>query len=393
MSPHAPLPIATAIDAFVVADGQLYLDCAAHGPPLRSVHAAATAALHDGSTHWFGAEWRERVEHVRALAARLFDRDADALALVPSAAYGLGVAARNLPLQRGQAVLVLDGQFPSNLLPWQRRCAEAGARLVFARRDAQNDWTAAVLRALDEEPGIATLALPHVHWRDGTLLDLAAIARRARGCGARLVLDLSQSLGALPLDLEAWQPDFVVAVGYKWVLGPYGLAYLWTAPCWRDAGTPLEHGWMACDNAALWRIDGNGDFESLPGAHRFDADGVCDLMRLAMAEAALTQVLAWGVADLGTALRARMRAFVGALREHGLGAWLPADEVAHFCALQPPAEDAEALAATLRTQCVVFTRHNGRFRIAPHLHVTIAQLEALAGRIADMASATSRGGA
>jgi selenocysteine lyase/cysteine desulfurase len=389
----APLPIETAIDAFVVAEKQLYLDCAAHGPPLRSVRLAATAALNDAGAPWFGAAWRERVERVRALAAQLFDRDADTVALVPSAAYGLSVAARNLPLLRGEAVLVLDGQFPSNLLPWQRRCVEAGARLVVARRDAKHDWTAAVLRALDEEPGIATLALPHVHWQDGTLLDLSAIALSARRCGARLVLDLSQSLGALPVDLDAWRPDFVVAVGYKWLLGPYGLAYLWAAPRWRETGTPLEHGWMACDTDAMWRTNGSGGGEPLPGARRFDAGGVCDLVRLAMSEAALMQVLEWGVVDIAEALRVRVRALVDTLRARGLGAWLPTGEIAHFCALQPPVGYSEVLATALRAEQVVFTLHHERLRIAPHLHVAIAQLETLADRIADIVSVTSRGGA
>lgn len=387
MSAHAPIPLTTAIKAFDVADGQLYLDSAAHAPPLRDVRAAAMAALQDDRTHWFGNEWRQRVERVRALAAQLFDGDANAVALLPSAAYGLSLAARNLPLQRGEAVLVLDGQFPSNLLPWQRRCGEAGARLVVARRDARHDWTAAVLRALDDEPGIATLALPHAHWRDGTLLDLATIAARARERDARLVLDLSQSLGALPADLDAWQPDFVVAVGYKWLLGPYGLAYLWAAPQWRDAGTPLEHGWMACDHDALWNAAANAEIASLPGARRFDADGVCDLTRLAMAEAALTQVLAWGVSDIASALRTRMGTFAAALRACGLEDWLPSGEFAHFCALQPPAEYAEALAQALRTEAVVLTLHEGRLRIAPHLHVSPSQLETLAVRIAGIFAA------
>jgi len=385
------MPITTASEAFDLADGQLYLDCAAHGPPLRGVRAAAMAALQDDSTNWFGTHWRERVERVRTLAAQLFDGDADAVALLPSAAYGLSLAARNLPLQRGKAVLVLDRQFPSNLLPWQQRCVEVGARLVVARRDARHDWTAAVLRALDNEPGIATLALPHVHWRDGTLLDLATIATHARKRDARLVLDLSQSLGALPVDLDAWRPDFVVAVGYKWLLGPYGLAYLWAAPQWRDAGTPLEHGWMACDNDALWNAAANAEIAPLPGARRFDADGVCDLARLAMAEAALTQVLAWGVSEIASALRMRMDAFAAALHTCGLGDWLPANPVAHFCALRPPAEYAEALVEALRAEGVVLTLHNGRLRIAPHLHVSTAQLETLAARIAGIfAALTSR---
>ena len=383
MTSPAPVPLLTAIDAFVAADG-LYLDCAAHGPPLCGVSAAAMTALQDDNTNWFGTHWRERVERVRTLAAQLFDGDADAVALVPSAAYGLSLAARNLPLQRGEAVLVLDGQFPSNLLPWQQRCVEVGARMVVARRDARHDWTAAVLRALDDAPGIVTLALPHVHWQDGTLLDLTTIANRAHERDARLVLDLSQSLGALPVDMDEWRPDFVVAVGYKWLLGPYGLAYVWAAPHWRDAGVPLEHGWMACDTDALWQAAGNAETKPMAGARRFDADGVCDLTRLAMAEAALTQILAWGVSNIAMALRVRTETFASALRAHGLGDWLPANPVAHFCALQPPAEYVETLAQALSAEGVVLTLHKGRLRIAPHLHVSPTQLETLATRIAEL---------
>ena len=67
----------------------------------------------------------------------------------------------------------------------------------------------------------------------------------ARAVGAGLVIDASQSLGASPLNLERVQPDFVTAVGYKWLLGPYGLGYLYVAPKWRESGVPLEQSWIA----------------------------------------------------------------------------------------------------------------------------------------------------
>ncbi len=225
-----PLPnVAAETSAFVIRERVLYLDTAAMGPPLRAVRKAADAALHQGPLSGFSVDWRERVERVRTMAAQLFDGDADGVALVPSAAYGLSVAARNVPLRPTEAVLVLEGQFPSNLLAWQQRCAQVGARLVTVRCDAQDDWTAAVLAALDADPAITVLALPNVYWLDGTVLDLTTIARSAHARGACLVLDLSQSLGALPVDIATLRPDFVVAVGYKWLLGPYGLAYLWAA--------------------------------------------------------------------------------------------------------------------------------------------------------------------
>ena len=91
--------------------------------------------------------------------------------------------------------------------------------------------------AIDQ--GTAVIVVPNVHWTDGALLDLPRIAAAARRLGASLVVDASQSLGMLPLDLAAVQPDFLVAVGYKWLLGPFGLSYLWVAP--RDFRRQLEY--------------------------------------------------------------------------------------------------------------------------------------------------------
>ncbi len=113
-------------------------------------------------------------------------------------------------------------------------------------------------------------------------------------------------------------------------------------------------------------------------------------MRLAMAEAALAQILTWNVPSIAAALGERIDAFINALRAHGLENWLPPGEVAHFCALQPPqcldTQWAQTLAAALRNEDVVFTLRHGRLRFAPHLHVSIAQMQALATRIASLAA-------
>jgi selenocysteine lyase/cysteine desulfurase len=386
---QATLPLDRAPQAFALPVDGLYLDCAAQGPPLRAARDVAAALLEPGEDAvegWAGdaGSWRARIESVRTLAAAFFDSDADGVALLPSAAYGLSLAARNLPLQAGEAVLVLDGQFPSNLLPWRQHCLDSGARLVFAERVAGGDWTQAVLHALDAVPGIAILALPQAHWIDGSLLDLDRIAPYARERGARLVLDLSQSLGALSVRLDAWQPEFVVSVGYKWLLGPYGLAYLWAAPHWRDAGQPLEQGWMGYDNDVLWQGDADATPEALIGARHFDAGGVCDARRLALAEVGLRQVLAWSREGLSETLRTRTRALADALHAQGLGDWLPHGEVGHFCGLRPPAGLARGLAETLRGEGIRLTLRRRQLRIAPHLHAGEAQLRALAERMGEI---------
>ena len=363
--------------AFDIRPDTLYLDTAAHAPMLCSVRDAGIAALTACDRPWMpdAQAWGERVDRARAMAAHWFDGDADGVAFVPSAAYGLSTAARNLPLEAGDSVLVLDGQFPSNLLPWQQRAAETCARIVVSRRKPGQDWTGAVLETLDHVD-VRIVALSQVHWHDGAQLDMDAIAQRARSRGAALVLDLSQSLGAIPADIARWQPDFVVSVGYKWLLGPFGLALLWAAPRWREHGSAIEQHWAARDDD-VWRLDP----QTLPGfgsgARRFDAGGVLDPVRLSMFEAAQLQLQHWGT-RLQAQLRARIDAFDEALRHAGLASWNTPDHAPHFTGLRPPPKNFAQVSEALRAAGVACTARHGMLRIAPHLHVSPQELARVA---------------
>jgi selenocysteine lyase/cysteine desulfurase len=371
--PAAPAvaDLAAAASAFIPSGDVLYLDCAARSPRLRAAQAAGLAALETSGRPWQApSESPEaQLETLRGAIARLLDGDGDAVAAVPSASYGLATAAPNLPLDAGDAVLVLDGQFPSNLLPWQQRCAERGARLIGVRRGAGEDWTNAVLAALEAGPSPRIVALSQVRWDDGAQLDLDRIAPRVHAIGAALVLDLSQSLGALPADLARWRPDFVVAVGYKWLLGPLGLAWLWAAPRWRERGIAIEQHWSARDAGEGWRFPVDVVRPHRAGARRFDAGGLDDPLRLAMAGAGLAQVHAWGVPAIADALGERTRALDAALDAHGLSSWKTPGHAPHITALRPPAERLDAVFAAFGRERIVCTRRYGLLRIAPHLHV------------------------
>ena len=370
-----------AASAFVMPADTLYLDSAAQGPCLRSVleagHAALDASVAPSALSFEALEARIETLRTRA-AATVFDDDVAGVALVPSAAYGIATAARNLPLQAGDAVLVLDGQFPSNLLPWQQRCAEVGARIAVAVRGGDHDWTQAVLAALDTEPRVRIVALPQAHWHDGALLDMDRIAMRVHDAGAALVLDLSQSLGALPVDLARWQPDFIAAVGYKWLLGPSGLAWLWAAPRWRAEGVAIEQHWSARDDA-VWQCAPGHMSRHRPGARRFDAGGVADPLRVAMADAAMAQLQAWRASHVARGLGALTDTLDRALDAHGLHDWKTSRHASHFTALRPPPALLGAVAAAFTRERIVCTRRYGLLRIAPHLHVDASAMERVAG--------------
>src|SRR5207248_2798284 len=128
-------------------------------------------------------------------------------------------------------------------------------------------WTESILRAIDADT--AVVSVPVCHWTDGARIGIEAVARRARSVGAALVVDASQSLGVTPFDVHELDPDFVVSVGYKWLLGPFGTSYLYVAPRHQGARS-IEEAWaMRRGSQDLTRLT-EYQTEFRHGARRFD---------------------------------------------------------------------------------------------------------------------------
>ena len=346
-----------------------YLNCAYISPLMHAAREAGEVSTRRKCRPWEirPADFFTDAEAGRALFAELIGARPDDVALVPSASYGISSAARNLPLARGERVLVLQEQFPSNVYPWRELARERDAALLTVERPGDDDWTRVILEALDER--VAVAALPQVHWIDGALIDLARVGARCREVGAALVVDGTQSIGALPFDVAAVQPDFLVAATYKWLLGPYAAGYLYVAPRWQE-GVPLEHNWI--DRA------GSEDFSSLtayrdacqPGARRFDVGERGNFHLLPMANAALRQVLRWGVGSIQATLRARSDRIAARVAALGIGT-LPAERRAgHYLGLRFPGGVPEGLTGRLAAERVyVSVRGRSAMRVTPHLWV------------------------
>src|SRR5262249_26354871 len=154
-----------------------------------------------------------------------------------------------------------------------------------------------------------------------------------RRVGAALCIDATQSLGALPLDVAHMQPDFLVAAGYKWLLGPYSLGFLYVAPKGRDA-EPIENNWIARANpqgfAAL--VTYRAEFQ--PGARRFDVGERSNFALVPAAHASLELLLGWGIPRIQATLKARTDAIAArAGGEYGIGSVPPQRRAGHYLGL------------------------------------------------------------
>ncbi len=343
-----------------------YLNCAYMSPLPHEAVAAGQAALARKARPWSirPADFFSETERARDLFARLIGCDAEGVALVPAASYGLATACRNLPLGAGRTIVIAEDQFPSNVNPWRARAAEVGAEVVIARAIG-GDLTAGFLDAIDARTAI--VACGQCRWTDGALIDLVRVGEAARAAGAALALDLTQSAGASPFDMDAVQPDFLVAAAYKWLMGPYAVGFLHVAPRRRE-GRPLEEHWLG--------RSGSEDFTRLvepstgyrPGARRFDMGEAPNFGLLPAACVALERLIDWDPAAIQATLRAKTEAIARRAADLGLTASDPALRAGHFLGLGFPEGPPAGLPEKLAAAGVHVSLRGASLRVTPHLY-------------------------
>jgi selenocysteine lyase/cysteine desulfurase len=336
-----------------------YLDGAAYSPLPRAVRLAGEIGVATKSTPWGGQRdaavmWAGRA---RAAAARLIGARTDDIAIVGSVSHGIATAARNLDLPVGARILRVENEFPSQALVWDRLATERGLTMDIIPRPADGDWTTALLAAITrpDAPPLAVAALTPLHWSDGSLIDLERLAPAIRAKGAALVVDATQAAGAMPIDIGRLQPDFLAFPTYKWLLGPYSLAFLYAAPH-RQSGLPLD--------------ENGGNFPNgrpAPGATRYDKGERNDPVALPMAATGLELVESWGV----TAIQARLRDLTDLLADgvSAMGLPLPPRHLraAHILGLRLPGGIPPGLIEKLAAAGVHVCDRLGVMRVSPHV--------------------------
>jgi selenocysteine lyase/cysteine desulfurase len=363
---------------FDVPPGIAYFNTSYNAPLLNASRARLVAGAGAKSRPWerTAEDFFADAERIRELAAEILGGDVDGYAMIPAASYGVSAAARAIEpiLKAGDRIVLLAEEFPSNVLPWRRVAQETGAVIATVPTPADGDWTAPTLAFIAQGARVAALA--NCHWTNGARLNLEAIGNACRAAGTALVLDNTQSLGAMPFDMAAVQPDFVIAAGYKWLLCPYGFGLMYVAARWRDA-RPLEETWLARANAANFSGLVNYSDVYMPGARRFDVGEKCTETILPGAIAALEQLQAWSVAEVARSL-AEINGQIQT-RLSAMGFTLPAREhrCPHMFGARLPEGFAGDLVGSLRAQKVFISQRGSSVRFAPHLHVTEADIEQL----------------
>jgi selenocysteine lyase/cysteine desulfurase len=308
-------------------------------------------------------------ERTRKAAAALIGADPDDVALISSVGYGVSTAGKVLSIPRGSRVVVLENDHTSPVLEWIGRAEAGGFTVDTVKQPGDGDWTSAVLDTI-ERTGAAPVALASissVHWSDGGALDLARINDALKKQDAALLVDATHDAGVRHIDVKVLDPDFLIFPTYKWVLGPYGRAFLYVAKRHQN-GVPLEQTAGArkavnAEDTIYFR-----DTSYRDDARRYDMGERDHFVSMEMAAIGMEMMAGWG----NDAVVERLSMLTGKLADGlgnlGVGLLDPKLRAPHILCVSFPKGMAPDLAKKLAAENVHAAPRLGRLRISPHVY-------------------------
>lgn len=373
---------------FSLPDDFHYLNCAYMGPLPRVAERAGIEGLKAKRFPQAIApeDFFRPADELRARFARLVNApEPNRVATVPSVSYAVSTIARNTRVGPGRNVVIAHEQFPGNVYPWRRLVDDGGGELRVvepAGGGARGEgWTERILDRIDG--GTAAVAMGTVHWTDGTRFDVRAVRERTRDVGAALILDGTQTVGAVPVDVGDLDPDALVVAAYKWLLGPYSLSLAWFGERYLD-GVPLEETWIGRRGSENFAglVDYADEYQ--PGALRFDVGQRSNFALIPALSASLDLVLEWRPERVSDYCAALMADALGRLRELGLRVEDDRWRSPHLFGLGlPPGMDAERLKRSLDRHRVGVSFRGRSVRVSPYVYNTEGDAEALVAAFAE----------
>lgn len=355
-----------------------YFNAAGWSPlPLRTQEAARSAVGRKGQPWKLAPSFaNEQNERARTAAARLINADPSDIALISSIGYGVASAAKVVDVPRGSRVLVLENDHTSPVLEWMTR-AEAGEFIVdTVLQPADGDWTSAVLEAIDRgnAPPVGIASIASVHWSDGGMIDLDVVAKALRRHGAKFLIDATHGAGVLAMDVTALDPDFVFFPTYKWLIGPYGRAFMYVAKRHQD-GVPLEQTSYGRRSVKAEQDVYFLDTRYLPDARRFDMGERDHFISMEMASIGMEMMAGWGAPAVAARLSSITTSIAAGLADSPVTVHKAQFRAPHILSLGFRGGMPKDLVDALTSEGIHVAPRLGRMRISPHVYNDEADVE------------------
>lgn len=357
-------------DLFDVPRDVCYLNSASYSPlPRKTLDAGRMAVARKGQPWTLDAGFAGRqYERARTAAARLINADADDIALIPAISYGVATMAKVLTIPRGSRVIVLENDHSSPVLEWHARADAQGFVVETVRQPADGDWTAAVLATIERSgaPPVGLASISSVHWSDGGMIDVDTVQAALRRHGALFVIDATQSAGVVAIDVKTLDPDAVLFPTYKWLVGPYGRAFLYVAKRHHN-GAPLEQTSAGRRNVNSENAVYFGDLGYVDNARRYDMGERDYFISLEMASIGMEMMAEWGAPAVRERLAMLTQRVTDGVRDLGLHILEPRLRAPHILSLGMSGGVPKALITRLASENIYVALRLGRMRISPHV--------------------------
>ena len=347
-----------------------YLNFAAHAViprvALNAVQASVAAKrrphIVDDTSFFFVAA------NLRQTLATLIGASQDDIALTTGAGAGLATIAYALKWSAGDEVIIAGGEFPAHYATWKPMEAREGIKVQITHPQDQFMQSGDLIAAMT--PRTRVISVSHVRFDDGSILDASSLAAACKRNGTLLVLDVSQSCGAIPMDVSSLGADFIVCAGYKYLLSPWGTGFLWAKPENADLLRPGPYNWLSQDVETFARLN-YVDPRPARTLSRWDAAQASSIynFNLTVMEASARFVLNATPALIHDHNQSLIDYFFERLPDgYRLASPRQASHRGVFGCIEVGSRgDTESLYQTLRDERFVVALREGKIRVAPHL--------------------------
>ena len=317
---------------------------------------------------------------LRVNFGKLINCSAERVAIIPSVSYGIMNAVQNIPTDIGQSVIMVSEEFPSDFYAvkaWCNRHSKTVQMIHPPDTDKQRGalWNQEILNNITEDT--CAVVISSIHWTDGTIFDLVNIGKKCKENNVLFIVDGSQSLGALPIDVAACNIDALVCTGYKWLLGGYSLGLAYYSPRY-DHGCPIEESWMTRANAEDFTTLTIYTDDYLPGAMRYNVGEFSNFILLPLLNTALEQILAWGVDNIQNYSKELIAPLTDFLEQNGF--WIEEQNwrAQHLFGFRIPDHlDRDTLVNQLKSQNIIVSARGNSIRVSTHVYNGVEDVEAL----------------
>lgn len=318
------------------------------------------------------AQWEQRYSEVRAGIARLINGRSSHIAFIQNTSDGISLIANGFAWQPGDNVVLAEVEFPSNYYAWAGLAAQ-GVGLNKVAVGANGRLPIDAFRAAINGRS-RLLAISYVQYSSGFRSDLAKLSQLCHDHNMLLVVDGTQAIGAIQLDMAATGVDALVVSAHKWMLGPLGIGFLALSDRAFNQLAVKKVGWLSVNNPFQF----NYQLDLLPTAERFEP-GTPNSPGIFGLGATIDMMLGTGPAAIEARIIALTDFLCAQLQQRRFEIMTPREdgEKSGIVIFRSPHHSSQQLLERLTANNFVVSLRNGGIRVSPHFYNTEAELEAL----------------